>query len=267
LPAPACGKIDSLRIAMKNRHILPLAAIMLVVGIITFGVIFLIPWLPTAASVEAGRTDQLIWFETIVSGVIFTIVCSFVVYSAWAFRAAPGDESDGPPTHGNTKLEIVWTAIPVVIVAIIAGWSVIVVNRNENTQKVQEVVHVKAWQYAWEFDYPSLGISSGDLHVIDGTQTKLNINSFDVIHGFWVPQFRLQMDAVPGITTHLLFTPNKLGTWYVICNELCGEGHAQMRARVIIQSQAQFNAWAAQAQAQAKAAAAAASSSSAAVAP
>jgi cytochrome c oxidase subunit 2 len=69
------------------------------------------------------------------------------------------------------------------------------------------------------------------------------------------------MDAVPGITTHLLFTPNKLGTWSVICNELCGEGHAQMRARIIIQSPAQFQAWAAQAQAQAKAAAAASSTS------
>jgi len=248
-----------LRIAMKNRHVLPLAAIMLVVGLITFGVIFLIPWLPTAASVEAARSDQLIWFETIVSGAIFTIVCSFVVYSAVAFRAKAGDESDGPPIHGNTKLEIVWTAIPVILIAIFAGWSVLVVNRNEATQKVQDVVHVKAWQYAWEFDYPTLGISSGDLHVPEGTQVKLNINSFDVIHGFWVPQFRLQMDAVPGITTHLLFTPDKVGTWYVICNELCGEGHAQMRARVIIQTPADYAAWGAQAQAQAKAAAAASS--------
>jgi cytochrome c oxidase subunit 2 len=244
---------------MKNRHILPLAAIMLVVGIVTFGVIFLIPWLPTEASAEAVRTNQLIWFETIISGVIFTIVCSFVVYSAWAFRAKEGDESDGPPSHGNTKLEIVWTAIPVILIAAVAGWSVVVVNRNETAQKVQDVVHVKAWQYAWEFDYPSLGISSGDLHVPEGTQVKVNINSFDVIHGFWVPQFALQMDAVPGITTHLLFTPNKVGTWYVICNELCGEGHAQMRARIIIQTPADYAAWAAQAQAQAKAAAASSS--------
>jgi len=239
---------------MKNRHILPLAAIMLVVGILTFATIFLIPWLPAQASVEAQRTDQLVWFMTIVSGVIFTIVASFVIYSAWAFRAKPGDESDGPPIHGNTTLEIVWTAIPVVLVAIIAGWSILVVNRNEQAQKVQDVVHVKAWQYSWEFDYPSLGISSGDLHVPIGTQVKVNINSFDVIHGFWVPQFRLQMDAVPGVTTHLLFTPNKAGTWSVICNELCGEGHAQMRARIIIQTPQDYAAWAAQAQAQVRAA-------------
>jgi len=239
---------------MKNRHILPLGAIMIVVGAVTFGVIFLIPWLPTAASVEAQRTDQLIWFETIVSGAIFTVVCSFVIYSAIAFRAKPGDESDGPPVHGNTTLEIVWTAIPVVLVAVLASWSILVVNRNEQTQKVQDVVHVKAWQYSWEFDYPSLGISSGDLHVPLGTQVKVNINSFDVIHGFWVPQFRLQMDAVPGVTTHLLFTPNKVGTWSVICNELCGEGHAQMRARIIIQTPQDYAAWAAQAQAQVRAA-------------
>jgi cytochrome c oxidase subunit 2 len=245
---------------MKNRHILPLAAIMIVVGIITFGVIFLIPWLPAQASVEAQRTDQLIWFMTIVSGAIFTVVTSFVVYSAWAFRAAPDDESDGPPMHGNTKLEIVWTAIPVILVAIIAGWSVVIVNRNDQAQKVQDVVHVKAWQYAWEFDYPSLGVSSGDLHVPVGTQVKVSINSFDVIHGFWVPQFRLQMDAVPGITTSLLFTPNKVGTWYVICNELCGEGHAQMRARLIIQTPQDYAAWAAQAQATVRAMKAASSS-------
>ena len=235
---------------MKNRHILPLAAIMLVVGIITFGVIFLIPWLPAQASVEAQRTDQLIWFMTIVSGVIFTIVASFVIYSAWAFRAAPDDESDGPPTHGNTTLEIVWTAIPIVLVAVIAGWSILIIHRNEAPQKVQDVVHVKAWQYSWEFDYPSIGVSSGDLHVPVGTQVKVNINSFDVIHGFWVPQFRLQMDAVPGITTHLLFTPNRVGTYQVICNELCGEGHAQMRARVFVQTPADYAAWAAKAHAQ-----------------
>jgi cytochrome c oxidase subunit II len=239
-----------LRDAMKNRHILPLAAIMLVVGIITFGVIFLIPWLPAQASVEAQRSDQLIWFMTIVSGVIFTIVASFVIYSAWAFRAKPGDESDGPPTHGNTTLEIVWTAIPIALVAIIAGWSILVVHRNEQPQANQQVVHVKAWQYAWEFDYPNIGVSSGDLHVVVNQQVKLNMNSYDVIHGFWVPQFRLQEDVVPGITTHLLFTPNKVGTWYVICNELCGEGHAQMRARVIIQTPAQYAAWVARAKLQ-----------------
>lgn len=242
---------------MKNRHVLPLAAIMVVIGAITFAVIFLIPWLPTQASVEAARTDQLIWFEVIASGVIFTIVASFVVYSAIAFRAKDDDDwSDGPPTHGNTKLEIIWTVIPAILVSIIAVWSIIVVDRNENPQKVQDVVHVKAWQYAWEFDYPTLGISSGDLHVPVGTQVSLAMNSFDVIHGFYVPQFRLQMDVVPGITTHLLFTPNRVGTYYVICNELCGAGHALMRARVIVQTPSQYAAWTKQAVAQVKTAAA-----------
>jgi cytochrome c oxidase subunit 2 len=241
---------------MKNRHVLPLAAIMLVIGAVTFGVIFLIPWLPTEASVEAARTDQLTWFLVICSGVIFTIVSSFVVYSALAFRVGDDDDSDGPPNHGNTKLEIVWTVIPTVLVVVIAIWSVIVVTRNEATQKVQDVVHVKAWQYSWEFDYPSIGASSGDLHVPEGTQVKLDMNSFDVIHGFYVPQFRVQMDVVPGITTHLTFTPNKVGSWYVICNELCGAGHSLMRARVIVQTPAQYAAWAAQAAAQVKTAAA-----------
>jgi cytochrome c oxidase subunit 2 len=242
---------------MKNRHALPLAAVMIVIGACTFGVIFLVPWLPTEASVEAARTDQLTWFLVISSGVIFTIVASFVVYSAWAFRAADDDESDGPPTHGNTKLEIIWTVIPAVLIAVIFVWSVIVVTRNEATQKVQDVVHVKAWQYAWEFDYPTIGVSSGDLHVPEGTQVELDMNSFDVIHGFYVPQFRVQMDVVPGITTHLSFTPDKVGTWYVICNELCGAGHALMRARVIVQTPAQYAAWAAQAAAQVKTAVAA----------
>jgi len=149
-------------------------------------------------------------------------------------------------------------------VAIIAGWSVVITQRNDQAQKVQDVVHVKAWQYAWEFDYPSLGVSSGDLHVPVGTQVKVKINSFDVIHGFWVPQFRSQMDAVPGVTTSMLFTPNKVGTWSVICNELCGEGHAQMRARLIIQTPQDYAAWAAKAQATVRAMKASSSSSTAA---
>jgi cytochrome c oxidase subunit 2 len=243
---------------MKNRHILPLAAIIIVVGGVTAAVIFAVPWFPTQASVEAGRVDQLTWFLVIVSGVIFTLVTSFVVYSALAFRTAEGDESDGPPTHGNTQLEIIWTVIPIILLAVVAVWSVVVVNRNEATAKTQDVVHVKAWQYAWEFDYPTIGVSSGDLHVPQGTQVRLNMNSFDVVHGFYVPQFRVQMDVVPGITTHLTFTPNKVGTWPVVCNELCGEGHSQMRARVIVQTPADYAAWAAQAAAQVKTAAAAA---------
>jgi len=240
---------------MKNRHILPLTAIIVVIGALTAAGIFLVPWIPTASSTEAHRVDSLTWFLVIVSGVIFTLVTSFVVYSMWAFRVGDDDDQDGPPTHGNTQLEIIWTVVPVVLLAVMAVWSVIVINDNEATAKTQVHVHAKAWQYAWEFSYPS-GIATGDLHVPTGTQVVMDMNSFDVIHGFYVPQFRVQMDVVPGVTTHLSFTPDKVGTWYVICNELCGEGHAQMRARVIVQSPADYAAWLAKATVQAKAASA-----------
>lgn len=241
---------------MKNRHLAPLVVLHLIIGAITAAVIWGIDWWPDQAAVQAERTDSLMWFLVISSGVIFTGVTSFLVYAIWRFRADPDDESDGPPNHGNTKLEIAWTIGPVVLLAVMAVWSSIATTRNEELKADREIIEVRAWQFAWEFTYRDAGFTTGDLVLPKDRQVELQMRSSDVIHDLWVPEFRVKMDVVPGITTKLIIDPTREGTYPLICAELCGAGHGIMRSRAIVKSQADFDAWKQDSAAKARAAAA-----------
>ena len=239
---------------MKNRHLAPLVVLHLVIGAITAAVIFGIDWWPDQAAEQAERTDHLMWFLVVASGVIFTGVTSFLVYAIWRFRAAPGDESDGPPNHGNTKLEIAWTIGPVLLLAIMAVWSAIATTRNEALASDREVIEVRAWQFAWEFTYRDAGFTTGDLVLPNGRQVELQMRSSDVIHDLWVPEFRVKADVVPGVTTKLIIDPTREGTYPLICAELCGAGHGIMRSRAKVLSEDAFQAWKRDSAAKAKAA-------------
>jgi cytochrome c oxidase subunit 2 len=171
-----------------------------------------------------------------------------LVYAAWRFRAPPGDESDGPPIHGNTKLEIVWTLVPTALLAVMAVWAYLVLADNEALANDRLVVDVTAQQFAWSFTYPGGQVGSGDLRVPVGRQVELKMRSKDVIHDFYVKEFRVKEDVVPGITTRIVFDPNRAGTYQVICAELCGAGHGVMRARVIVMEPAAYDAWLAEAE-------------------
>jgi len=232
---------------LKSPHLIPLIVIGAVIGGITSAVALLIDWIPQQASEEAPRVDDLTWFLVWASVVIFTLVATVLVYSAWRFRAAPGDESDGPPTHGNTTLEIVWTVVPTILLVVMAVWAYIVLSDNEAAAQDRLVVDVTAQQFAWDFSYPGTNVGSGDLRVPVGRQVELHMRSRDVIHDFYVREFRVKEDVVPGITTRLRFTPTRVGTYQVICAELCGVGHAVMRTRVIVMQPAAYDAWLAQA--------------------
>jgi cytochrome c oxidase subunit II len=105
------------------------------------------------------------------------------------------------------------------------------------------VVDVQGMQYAWIFNYPNTGITSGELHVPVGADVQLNLSAVDVIHSFWVPQFRLKQDALPGIPTQLRFVATKPGTYPVVCAELCGGYHGSMRTEVIVHSPEEFDSW------------------------
>ena len=114
---------------------------------------------------------------------------------------------------------------------------------GENSKKADLVVDVTGMQFAWIFNYPESGITSGELHVPVGTKVKLNIAATDVIHSFWVPQFRLKQDAIPGIPTTLGFTATKTGTYPIVCTELCGGYHGSMRSQVVVHSPESFENW------------------------
>ena len=229
---------------MRKGQILSLVGIGVVAGGIATAVAVVPTWLPTRASVEAGRIDDAIWMTIIISIVIFSVVGAVIVYEVIRFRAKPGDDSDGPPVHGHTGLEITWTLIPLGIVTAIAIFSAIVLSRNGNAGVDPLRVDVIAQQYSWTFSYPDAkGLTSSVLRLPKGRSVLLTITSKDVIHSFWVPNFGQKQDAVPGLHPTLHITPDRLGTFPVICVELCGLGHALMRSEAIVMTPASFDSW------------------------
>ncbi len=227
----------------------------LVVAIVTLtvvtSVIMLIPnWDGEQASTAADDIDRLLDVMIVLSSFVFSIVIVMLAYALWRWRAKPGDESDGEPIHGNTKLEIAWTAIPTVIVLFAAAYSWITLDNIEARDSDRMVVNVTSQQYAWGFQYPAQGaIETRELHVPVDRQVEFKMHALDVIHSFWVPEWRIKKDNVPGITTRAIITPDKEGTFTLICTELCGYGHSTMRAKVVVESQAAFDTWAAEQQA------------------
>jgi cytochrome c oxidase subunit 2 len=291
--------------------------------------------LPTAASEEAVLVDGLFNAMMVASMAIFLIVEGTLIYSAFKFRRRPSDESDGPPVFGNVPLEILWTAIPAIIVIGISIYSFEVYNAiggfnphdlhqppvaqeaarmpgsaiaqragtaiaatlsdtppstepNLNQQKSDEarqdpataavrndnqipqrqnatgtgvvaptigptpdkegkppefVVNVTAMQFAWIFTYPDTGVVTSELHVPVGREVMVNMTANDVIHAFWVPEFRLKQDAIPGMQSEIRFTPNKVGEYWVICAELCGPYHGAMKTKVIVEAPEAFDQW------------------------
>lgn len=219
-----------------------LVAIGVVVGALTTLIAVLIDWLPEQASEQREGIDFVFWLTTWICVAIFAIVGAVIVYSVWKFRAPPDDDSDGPPIHGHTGIEIVWTAVPALLVIVIGVASAIVLARNDRASSDALRVKVLAQQFAWHFEYPN-GVTAGSLRLPRGRDTVLEIQARDVIHSFWVKEFGQKQDAVPGELTKLTITPTKLGTFAIICTELCGLGHSLMRSQVQVMERAAFDSW------------------------
>jgi cytochrome c oxidase subunit 2 len=210
---------------------------------------FVIHWFPKQASIQAKNTDRLYHVLVIASIPIFVLVVTAILYSVWQFRMRPGEElKDGPPLHGNTRLEVFWTALPTALLLGLVSYSFVVLHDNEKKPANEIQIDVTGQQFVWSYRYPSAltggqPVDSYKLYVPEGRSVEFNIRSKDVIHAFWVPAFRLQEDAVPGITTHWRTTPDRLGTYPVVCNLLCGPGHSTMRSAVHVVTQARFTEW------------------------
>jgi cytochrome c oxidase subunit II len=204
-----------------------------------------IDWNGREASTAAPKIDDLLNVMIVISALVFSLVVVMLFYALWKFKVKPGDESDGEPIHGNTRLEVAWTLIPTIIVLFGAGYSWVVLNDIEKRAADPMTVDVFSQQYAWSFGYPGKGNvwSQGELHVPLGRQVQFKMHSQDVIHSFWVPEWRVKKDNVPGITTTAVVTPDRAGTYQLICTELCGFGHASMRAKVVVEPPAQFRQW------------------------
>jgi cytochrome c oxidase subunit II len=216
-----------------RRGIAQLVAIGVVIAVLLSVVAVVFQWLPTSASEEFDRIQAVYWFATIISIPIFALVAAVVVYSVWKWRVPLDDDADGPPIHGHTGLEILWTAVPAVLVIAIGTISAVVLARNgqAGTRPPLEVEAI-GQQFTWKFRYPELGeLESGELVLPVGQEAHFTMTAVDVLHSFWVPNFGQKMDAVPGIETEILVTPDRIGEYTVVCAELCGLGHATMRAK------------------------------------
>jgi cytochrome c oxidase subunit 2 len=230
---------------VRRGAIVRVVTIGLLASAVATAVAILIPWLPAQESKEGERIDFVFWFVIAICIAVFAVVAAITVYSVITFRARPDDDSDGPPIHGHTGIEIAWTAIPTILVTVIAVLSAVALAENGKLQSNRLEVDVTAQQFAWHFKYPQYGgVKSNELRLVEGRQVELNLRSLDVIHSFWVPEFRQKQDAVPGIVTHLPVTPTKVGTRTLVCTELCGLGHALMRATVIVMKAEAFDRWA-----------------------
>jgi cytochrome c oxidase subunit 2 len=250
---------------VRAGSLIRLLLVALLLAALATAVAIFIPWLPDQSSKEAERIDFVFWFVTAICIAIFAVVSAISVYSLVKFRAKPDDDSDGPPIHGHTGIEIAWTAVPLVLVIAMIVVSSVALAQNDRAPDNALRIEVWGQQFAWTFLYPPRGKDPGadkmacverdqgrivagckpsaTLRLPLGRPVRLYLSARDVIHSFWVPEFRQKQDAVPGITTELTITPTKTGNYRLICTELCGLGHALMRTRAIVTPAADFDRW------------------------
>jgi cytochrome c oxidase subunit 2 len=198
---------------------------------------------PVAASAQSASIDQLWHWEVMVVSFLFSLIVAPIVYSLIVFRQKKGELKDGEHMEGNTNLEIGWTVGPLIIVVVFAYLGAYSLGEVRRVDPDALVINVKARQFAWTFEYPEYGIVSEELHLPVDKQVVLKMESADVIHSFWVPEFRLKQDIVPGRVTEYRVTPTLEGNYKVRCTELCGMSHYAMEGPIVVSSQADYDAW------------------------
>lgn len=230
------------------RHFIVAAIIVILLMAGTYFLLDNIQLLPEQASLQAIFIDGLFRFDFIVIGVLFSLIIGLLIYSIIVFRRRKNDESDGPHIEGNTRLEVAWTLIPLAFVLFLAYYGSDVLAKVEAPDPKPLRVDVIGAQWSWRFEYPDYDIISTELVLPVNKQTLLNMSSSDVIHSFWVPEFRVKQDLLPGdgFERELRITPTELGDYKVRCAELCGRDHYDMLAPVKVLSQADFEAWVAE---------------------
>ncbi|MFQ5398159.1 MAG: cytochrome c oxidase subunit II [Anaerolineae bacterium] len=233
---------------MRNRkHLIAVTLIFVVVAALLFVVLSNLYQLPVAASAQAGPIDTMFRAHFIVISVLFSLIMVFVLYSVVVFRRKPGDEEDGPHVHGHTGLEVSWTVLPVILVISFGIWGTTTLNDLVRPDPKEKVVKVFGQQWSWSFEYPDHdSLASAELVLPVNQPILLQMEARDVLHSFWVPEFRVKQDLVPGRVTQLRITPTKVGTYKVRCAEICGRDHATMLADVRVLSQSDFDAWVAE---------------------
>ena len=219
-----------------------MVVIFVISTIITTLVAVLIPWLPESASEEMDGIVFTYWFATVICIGIFALVTAVIIEAVMSFRVQPDDDTDGPPIHGHTGLEIAWTVVPAILVIAIGVVSAVVLSQNADARDGSLKVRVFAQQFAWTFRYGD-DVRSDELVLPLDRSVEFEFTSADVIHSFWIPEMGQKQDVVPGISTDIVVTPTRTGRFTLVCTELCGLGHSTMRAPVRVLEQGAFDQW------------------------
>ncbi len=230
------------------RHFVIVSVLVAIVAAISIVGLWALPKFPSA-STQAITVNWLFDLHLAVIGFLFALVMVFMLYSLFVFRRKAGDEGDGDHFEGNTKLEIAWTVLPLILVLIFGVIGAITLQDVTAAQEDEMTVNVTAFSFGWQFDIPDLGVEKAtvlNLPVGQPVLFKLKSLDQDVIHSFYVAEFRVKQDLVPGVPTQLRVTPNVEGSYQLRCNELCGTGHTNMLAAVNVVNQAGFDAWVAE---------------------
>jgi cytochrome c oxidase subunit 2 len=229
-----------------QRHFVIVGILVIVMAALIYFGLNAAGLMPVEASAQAAEIDWMWNLEVVAMSFLFALIVVPLVYSLIVFRRKKGDTTDAAHMEGNTRLEITWTIIPLFVVLAYAYIGAINLAETRRVDPEAMVVKVTGLQWSWSFEYPAvngLAVVSDELHVPVGKQVLLRMTSNDVIHSFWVPEFRVKQDLVPGRITELRITPTLEGNYKVRCAELCGTSHAYMEKPVIVSSQEEFDAW------------------------
>jgi cytochrome c oxidase subunit 2 len=228
------------------RHFVIVGILVLVTAVLTYVGLDAVGLMPVEASLQSISVDWLWNWELIAMSFLFALIIVPMAYSMLVFRRKKGDTTDAEHIEGNTTLEITWTVLPLFAVLAFAYMGAYSLGETQRIDPSAVVINVKGQQFTWTFEYPGTGIISKELHLPVNQQVLLKMESTDVIHSFWVPEFRIKQDVVPGRVTDYRITPILIGSYTARCAELCGASHAYMQNPVIVESQADYDAWIAQ---------------------
>ena len=225
------------------RHFVVVGILIIVLSVLAYVGLQASHLMPVQASAQSVPIDWLWNIELMTISFLFALIIVPMGYSLVVFRRRKGDLTDAQHIEGNTNLEITWTILPLFIVMAFAYLGAGNLAEIRRVDPNAMVVKVTAQQWSWSFEYPAYGVTTTELHIPNGKQILLQMTSRDVIHSFWVPEFRPKQDVVPGRITELRITPTLIGSYKVRCAELCGTSHAYMESPVIVSAQSDFDSW------------------------
>jgi cytochrome c oxidase subunit II len=207
--------------------------------------------LPENVSTYGGEIDSLFRLILWITGAIFVLVEALLIFFLFRYRHREGRVPHY--THGSNRLEVLWTIVPAVICVVLAlmsrrSWAEIKQSIPSQAMNVE----ITAEQFAWNVRYPGPDgkletaddvVTLNQLHIPVGRAVVVTLHSKDVIHSFFLPEFRVKQDAVPGMTTRIWFEATRVGNWEIVCAELCGLGHFRMKGFITVETPEEFDRW------------------------